>query len=562
MNERTRVALLLAVAMLVYGNSLFNSFTQDDNIYIFNNPIVSSPTVTGFFHSTGFSNVFRPVTFASFALNWAISGQNSFGFHLTDLLLNAVVSLLLYLVLKKLLENVAQGEIIAWVAALLFAVHPIHVEAVAAASNRSEALAAGFVLAAWLLHLRDQPVLALVLYVFALFSKESAVVFVPIVVAGDYARGKLQPIWRYVSFLAIAVLFLGVLWKAQGGRFGEQSVNFLDNPLAHMPQPSMRIPNALHVAWKYIGLLIYPAKLSNDYSYNAITLYAGWKHLLLPVAGSLVVLAVWVWAFLTKRREWFLAGAIFLFAFALTANILIPTGTIMGERLMYLPSIGFCLLVALIWNQLAKRQQMLGWVVLGILVLALGARTMARNRDWHDNMSLFLADVKSVPNSAKIHSNLGGQYLFRGQIDEASREFRTALSIYPDLPDADGYLGVVETIRGNNEEAQRLLEKALTRTLKENPNYVFISVNLAGVLMKQHQEDKALKILDQMIADHPDYSRAWSNRAVIRFGRGEMDGARSDAEMALRTDKDNTQAINLLGLLNAHAPAAPVIQPK
>jgi hypothetical protein len=131
MTERMRVALLLAVAMLVYGNTLLNGFTFDDDPYILHNPTVTNLSVSGLFHPTRASNIFRPVTFATFAVNLAAGGVHPFGYHLLNLLLHAAVTLLLYLVLRKLLESVQQGATLAWVAALLFAVHPIHTEAVA-----------------------------------------------------------------------------------------------------------------------------------------------------------------------------------------------------------------------------------------------------------------------------------------------------------------------------------------------------------------------------------------------------------------------------------------------
>jgi protein O-mannosyl-transferase len=554
MNERTRVLLLVAVAILVYINVMLNSFTLDDNIYVLSSSAVTSFNVKGLFQPVAYNNIFRPLTFASFAVEWILHGPKPIGFIVVDLLLNATAVLLLYFVLRTLLENTPQGELVAWVAALIFAVHPIHTEAVASISNRSEPLAAALLFAAWLFHLREKPVLAVVFFGLALLSKESAVVFLPLVLAGDYARGKMQSLVKYGSLAVTTVLYLALLWKVQGGRFGAPNVSFLDNPLGRLPA-SLRISNALRIIWKYVALLVYPAHLSSDYSYNAITLYAGWKHALPALMATLALGGFGAWAFWTKRRDWFLAVAIFFFAFAVTCNILVPTGTILGERLMYLPSVGFCLFVALMWVRLANRQQKLAWAVLAILVVLLGARTVTRNRDWRDNYSLFSADVNSSPGSAKLHSNLGGQYMYQGRLDDASRELHTAIGIYADLPDAEGYIGVVESLRDNDEEARRMLEKALTRTTKENPNYDYISVNLAGVLMKLHENDEALKVLNEIIAKSPKYSRAWANRAVIYFSRGQMDQARADAITALQLDPTNGQAVNLLSMLNTR-PAA------
>lgn len=549
MKERWRIAILPAVVILVYANSLLNSFTMDDNMYILTNRMVTNPSLRGLFEPTSYNNVFRPVTFATLALNWRIAGAGPFGYHLLNLLLHAAVTVLLYLVFRKLLDSFASGPTVAWVAALLFAVHPLHTEAVDSISARSELLATGFLLAAWLLHLVDRPILALLSFVLALLSKESAVAFVPLVLAGDYARGKLKPLYRYASVVGVAVVYLALLWTIQGGQFGEKAVSFLDNPLAHLPA-SLRILNALRISWKYLGLHVFPVTLSCDYSYNAIPIYASWRYGAAAAVATFLGLGLLLWAFRAGKREWVLAGAIYVCGFPATANLLTPTGTILGERLAYLPSAGFCLLVALIWIQLANRQSKVAGVVLVVLVLVFAGRTVARNRDWHDNFTLFLSAVRAVPGSAKSHSNLGLEYYTLDQVDAADKELQTALRIYPQEAEALGFSALIESRKGHDREARALLEKCLSLMTKENPNYEFMAVNLAAVMMKLGQNEAALKLLDNEIAHAPTYSRAWSNRAVIRYQRGEIAMAHSDAEMAVRLDPSNQQAENLLGLLS------------
>ena len=549
MKERWRIAILPAVVILVYANSLLNSFTMDDNMYILTNRMVTNPSLRGLFEPTSYNNVFRPVTFATLALNWRIAGAGPFGYHLLNLLLHAAVTVLLYLVFRKLLDSFASGPTVAWVAALLFAVHPLHTEAVDSISARSELLATGFLLAAWLLHLVDRPILALLSFVLALLSKESAVAFVPLVLAGDYARGKLKPLYRYASVVGVAVVYLALLWTIQGGQFGEKAVSFLDNPLAHLPA-SLRILNALRISWKYLGLHVFPVTLSCDYSYNAIPIYASWRYGAAAAVATFLGLGLLLWAFRAGKREWVLAGAIYVCGFAATANLLTPTGTILGERLAYLPSAGFCLLVALIWIQLANRQSKVAGVVLVVLVLVFAGRTVARNRDWHDNFTLFLSAVRAVPGSAKSHSNLGLEYYTLDQVDAADKELQTALRIYPQEAEALGFSALIESRKGHDREARAFLEKCLSLMTKENPNYEFMAVNLAAVMMKLGQNEAALKLLDNEIAHAPTYSRAWSNRAVIRYQRGEIAMAHSDAEMAVRLDPSNQQAENLLGLLS------------
>jgi Tfp pilus assembly protein PilF len=555
MKESLRIGLLLAAVALIYGNTLRNEFTMDDGIYVLRNPQVTNASVRGLFAPNKVSNVFRPLTFATFALNWRFGGAHPFGFHLFNLILHAVASLLLYLLLEALLEASPPGKAVAFAAALAFAVHPLHTEAVSSVVGRAELLAAGFLFAAWILHLGDWQIPALICFILALLSKESAVIFLPLLLVGDYARGKWKPRLRYALIAGVTLVYLGLLWKIQGGRFGQIDVSQLDNPLALIPA-RWRILNALRVAWKYAGLHFYPAKLSCDYSFNAIPTYLDWRHTLPALLATMAAVGAWIWAVWKRRSGLILAGGIYLGGFAATANILMPTGTIMGERLAYLPSAGFCLLAALGWNWLRGRQRIVALAALTTVVAAFGMRTMVRNRDWQDNLNLYSAGVRVSPGSAKMHGNLGGEYLASAQWDLAATEYQTALRIKPDYPDVLASYGLLEVWRGHNEAGGRMLESALSMSRRDNPNYDFMAVNYAALLMQTNHMDGALKVLNREIAESPSYSRAWSNRAVIHYKQGETAPARADAETALRLDPENKQAQNVLWMLGNSAESA------
>ncbi|MGB2627459.1 MAG: tetratricopeptide repeat protein [Candidatus Acidiferrum sp.] len=557
MTERLRIAILLCLSMLVYGNTLFNGFTMDDFLYIFLNPAVTHVSFRGLFTATQSANVLRPFTFASLACNWALGSSHAWGYHLVNLLLHGAVTVLLYLLLKQLLELLPSAATLSFVTALLFAVHPIHTEAVASIVGRSELLAVGFLLAAWLLHLEDKTVLSLLGFLIALMSKESAVIYLPLVVIADALRGKVKPLVRYIWIAAVGILYLGAFWKIKGGRFGEKGINFLDNPLAHLP-PTLRILNAFRIAWKYVGLQIFPATLSADYSYNAILLYSNWQHTLLPAIAAILAVALWIWSIRAGKFVWALAGTIYLVGFSVTSNVIIPSGTIMGERLAYLPSAGFCLIVAALWAVLEKRQSKVAWGVLSLVMLVFSVRTIVRNRDWYDNFTLFSATAKAVPQSAKAHAGLGGEYLRRDDPADALREFKTSLDIYPDFADVWDSYGLAESRLGHDQEALPFFEKSLSMTAKDDMNYDYVAVNLAGQFMKLGKNDEALNILNERIASSPNYARAWANRAVILYQRGDSAAARSDAETALRLDPANPLAQNVLTTLGNPNPSAPM----
>lgn len=550
MNRKSQIGLLIVLSLLVYGNTLANSFTMDDELYIFRNPQVTHASVHALFLTNQASNVFRPVTFATLAANWSLASNHAWAYHLVNLLLHAVVTLLLFFLLRALLENLVNGAEIAFAAAALFAAHPIHTEAVASIIGRSELLAAGFLFTAWLLHIRDRWLLGALCFALAVLSKESAIIFLPLALAGDYARRQWKPWPRYAVLAACTTLYLGVLWKAQGGHFGAASVAMLDNPLYRLPA-QLRVLNALRIGWKYVGLLIFPWKLSCDYSYNGIVLY-GDALLNLPAAlAALAVFAAWICSIWKRNVIGILAGAIYFIGFAVTSNILTPTGTIMGERLAYLPSAGFCLLLAYLCARLEMRHRAAAQAALSVVVLAFGVRSVVRNADWRDNLALYSAAIKVVPNSAKMHAYLGGQYLNRRQFDAARTELQTALSIYPDFPDTMESLALLDSWTGNTADALQLMDRALRMSDRTNINYDYMTVNYAALLMESGRTTEALAVLDREIAEAPSYSRAWSNRAALRYQLGQFAYARTDAETALRLASGNAQAAAVLQKLNA-----------
>jgi hypothetical protein len=556
MKERLLVGLLLAAVVLVYGNTLVNQFAMDDELYIMRNAQVVDPSLQRLFSPNPVSAVFRPVAFATLALNWALSGAEPFSYHLVNLVLHAGATWLLFVLLQELLGSTLQGKTVAFVAALLYAVHPIHTEAVAWAVGRAELLAAGFLFAGWILHLRDRSIASLACFALAMLSKESAVAFFTLVLLGDYATGKWKPRLRYALDAGLALLYLALLWKVHGGHFGPAEISTVDNPLVDLPA-GWRILNALRVAWKYVALQIYPAMLSCDYSFNQIPVYRDWRHTLPAALAAAVAAGIWIWGMRKREAGWALAGGIYFAGFAATANILTPTGTILGERLAYLPSAGFCLLVALGWNWLRQKKEILAWGLLGAVVLVFSVRTVIRNRDWKDEFALYSSGVRAVPNDAKMHANLAGQYFLRNQLDLAAGEYQIALRILPDSAEALSSYSALEFQRGNYQAAGEMMEKALSISGRNNLNYDFMVVTYAAILMKTNRADRALGYLNQVITESPLYVQAWSTRAELHYQRGEFAAARDDARMALRLAPGDAQAQDVSRRVDAFVSAAP-----
>ena len=543
-NLRAQIGILAAIVVVSYANSLFNGFTMDDELYILRNPQVTQHSLAQLAQPNAASNVFRPVTFATLALNWISAGYKPFGYHLFNLLVHAGVVVFLLLVLRELLAGWPHCESLCFAAALLFAVHPLHTEAVSSVVGRSELLAAGFLLAAWLFHLRDRHILAIVGLVLALLSKESAIALLPLALAGDYARGKWKSLTRYGALAATTLVYVAALWKIQGNRFGF-AVSLLDNPLTILPV-HLQVLNALRIAWKYLALLAFPATLSCDYSYNQIALYADLRHLFLPAASAIAVFVAWLWAVWTRKTPWIVAGALYFAAFAATSNIFTRIGTIFAERLAYLPSAGFCLIVAVLWAKWFTHHRQTAVAVLGVVVLALGVRTIRRNRDWRDNATLYTAAADAVPNSAKMRAFRGIIYVRSNQLELARADLQAALRINPEYPDAMEAMGLLEARSGNTAAALSYLQRALEISDRTDFDYDNRALNLADLEIQIDRLDDAMKLLNKEIAQSPNYSRVWSTRAALRLRLGQSFAAREDAQRALHLDPTNTQAANVL----------------
>lgn len=551
MRDRLRIGILLAAVALIYGNIVFNQFVLDDELYIARNAQVVEPSLRGLFTPNIVTSVFRPVTFATLALNWKMSAAHPFAYHLLNLILHAAATWLLYVLLQELLGTSDEAQNTAFVAALLYAVHPIHTEAVAWAVGRAEVLAAGFLFAAWILHLRARPYASLACFALALLSKESAIAFFPLVLLGDYAIGKWKPRIQYALIGSATALYLGALWKLQGGRFGQAEINMVDNPMGILPA-HWRILNALRVAWKYVALQIYPAMLSCDYSFNQIPIYRDWRHTLPAAVAAVAVVALWIWAIRKRHVGAAIAGAIYFAGFVTTANILMPTGTIMGERLAYLPSAGFCLLLALGWGWLRQKQNNAAWGVLVAVVLIFSVRTAARNRDWKDAVSLYSSSARAVPNSTKIHANLANAYLLSNQPDLADREFQTALRIDPDSPETLSSYASLEVDRKNYQVALAMMRKAMSLSGRNHLDYDAMVVTYAAILMKTNHPEEARDNLNREISESPHYSPAWSARAVYHLSQGELKDARLDAQTSLQIDRTNLMGMTVLQRLDTH----------
>jgi hypothetical protein len=332
---------------------------------------------------SGNAAFYRPLATADFAIDRALFGLSAFAFHAASVAWHAGATLVLWRLLLRVVDARA-----AFVAALLFAVHPVHTEAVTGVVARTEVMAACFVFIGAGLHLDERRGTACVAYLCALWCKESGVVLPLVAVLLDAQRRPLgsavKRAWPFVVPLAL---------------YAALRVHALAGQTLPTPAAGLSLAVAIDVLGRDLKLLVWPHPLSAAY---AIAPPTG-----LRVAATLAGLAALVAAAL-RWPPLRLGAAWFALTVLPVSNLIVPIGVVMAERLLYLPSVAVCLAAAALDHALRARVK--PWVAnaaVATVALSFGALTMVRNLDWQTPLSLWRDTVAKQPESALAHGNLG-----------------------------------------------------------------------------------------------------------------------------------------------------------
>lgn len=497
--RETIFVLLMAIALsfLIYGNSIRGDFVFDDGVVVQKRPDLKNLGnffnlfVSPYHQNTPQSGLFRPLTMASYLMNYAILGDSPAGFHVVNIVFHGLCSFLAFLLVLKL----SGSRRLAYFSAILFLTHPIHTEAVASIVGRAELLAFFWGLLAILLFLENRLFLSAGSFFLAILSKEIALGLLPVIFLIDWfwqgVRFKLV-VKKIVWYLVPVGAYLLLRYFALGANiFSNTITNYVENPLKFLSWPE-RLASAFKVLALYLSKLIWPVKLSADYSYNAIGLVKN-IFVSLPALLGLAALALLIFlSFYPKTRKNMvgLAAALFWGPFLIIGNILTPVGTIMGERLMYLSSLGFIIFPALLFVRLGERNvflRKLSVFLVIIISLLFSFRTIARNKDWLTNWSIFSASANTSPDSAASHYSLAPLYITEGKWAEAERELQIAQNIYYDYSYGLNLAGIIASHKNDFTSAEKLYK----RSIEINKNALNAYINLGNLFYKQKRYNEA-----------------------------------------------------------------------
>jgi len=517
--------LIGGAAFLVYANALGNGLVYDDHFLIERNDLVQNLDFLRVFtthywggYEGNETGQYRPFTVLSFLFD-AVGGIQAFRFHLTNVLLHVVNSILAFLLCRQMGLTV----LAAFVGGMLFAVHPIHAEVAAGVTfGRADLLAGLGVLSAFYFHIearKDHDVrffaLSLGAFLFGLLSKESALTTIAPIVAFDLYKGKnigstLRESWRYwVSFGCVFLVYILIRWLAAGLGFEAGSLSVLNNPLVGQPI-DVRLYTAAALFWKYLALVVWPNVLSVDYSFRAIPVVESPLALSVVLGGLVGVLGVCLWFWGGKRRSvLFVTGALFWGPYAAVSQTLILINAMFQERFLYIPVLGIFVLVGVLVDWVWQRHKPIAIVCCCVMFVGYGWRTYLRNQDWKNDLTLYQSAVEAYPNSAKMQHAFADELAQRRQFENAETAYKEALAIRED--------GLTWNNLGNLYAAQedfRAASWAYEHAVEANAGYTEAWMNWGLTAMRAENVDDAIVAFEKAAKLAPENPETHYNLGI------------------------------------------------
>ena len=421
------------MAFAVYANSLAGGFITDDQFQILNNPVVTGAQRLGSAFGSGVwaflgyrGNYFRPLQFAIYGLIYRAFGPSAFAFHLLMVMLHAVNTALVYSLARRLLAGRVPAA--AWVAACLFAMHPIHTEAVNWIAALPDVLVTTLALTGLLSFAIQEAAPTAVqtlahcaIYFAVLITKETGVILLPLYAAYQWLRGARRNWAMYAGMVGVFTLYLAMRIHALGGLAPAQQTFF------HLTGLEFAMSAAVLLA-RYFAALVWPLDLNFFHVFHPTT-GASWQ--LIVSLVSLGAIAWGVVRFGSRERVAVFAG--FWIVASITPALNIPGvgQNVFAERYLYLPSVGFAILAALFWAWLADARP--NWAVpaAAVILLLFSMETIARNRDWKDDFTLLQVTLRQSPGSGYLHNLMAGAWVQRDQFQSALEEERLAVRFEP-----------------------------------------------------------------------------------------------------------------------------------
>ncbi|KJJ85566.1 transmembrane and TPR repeat-containing protein [Candidatus Omnitrophus magneticus] len=518
--------LIIAVGV-AYSTSLHNDFIWDDFFLVKDNQYIKSwekiPKI--FSEDIGAGGgvelyeggkakygYYRPLQILTYLVDYSIWGVNPIGFHLSNTLFHLLTSFSIFFLILILFKD----KLISFLTALLFAIHPIHTEAVSYISGRADSLAVIFMILAFIFYIKfiEAPkniflIGTILSYLLALLSRENTLFFPVIILIYHYTFKKNINKKIFASVLTMILFYIAIRLTLLKHIFPD-AVSIGEIPLEN------RLPGFFTAVFNYIKLLFWPAGLHMEYVPWKFSYFAKGA-----VIGAIIIVLIILGAITARKKNprIFFALTWFFLLLIPVSNCLYPVHAYMREHWLYLPSIGFFLMISCGFAVLLRKKIMKYFAGIFLICLTIFFIIMTREQNsyWKDMISFCQKTLLYEPYYAKMHYMLGNGLSQKGLLKEAITSYTNAINYDKSYADAYYNLANIYLRTGNKSMAVTCYEN----TIKNNPNYGKAYNNLANLYMEKGRITDALPLYKKTLEINPNDIYAINNLACVYRDTGE-----------------------------------------
>jgi tetratricopeptide (TPR) repeat protein len=522
-NQLIFYLIIALFSFAIYANSLKNDFVFDDESVVQTNlSIQNLSNIPKYFSAEeGFHKVigryYRPIVSTTYALDYAVWGLNPLGFHLTNIIINLICSLILFAILLRLFGNYKFGILAALISTLIFTSHPVHTEAVSWISGRTDSIAALFFFASFLFYIKysenllinpDDPnnkkinstiLISLFFYILGLLSKEMVVTLPVIIILFDFVYLKQnfkkllkERIIVYILFISVTLLYLLIRYLALKNVperetymyfYGKDFMTAVSTMITTIPV--------------YLKLLVLPINLIYHYNGVIADSISFFDINVILSLGLIALLLIAVYLLFKKSSE-VSFSILFIFISLIPVMNFIPSMNLMAERFLYLTSFALSILTAYVLIKFEQFRKFL-IVLFSVIILLFSILTFLRNQDWKDNDTLY--STADGINGSVLLVNMGNIFANKKQYDEAAIRYRKALEIRQNSVLANHNLGLTFLVKGELDSAENYIKRGIAVDTLAPDGYF----QLSNIYQSKGNIPDAIKYLEKLQTITPDY---------------------------------------------------------